>query len=63
MSSAVAASLLGLRLHALLSDETPLWARITIVSVAVVATYALAQVAVGRVTRGVAARDETDPAS
>ena len=63
MLSGVAASLLGLRLHALLSAETPLWARITIVSVAVVATYALAQVAVGRVTRGVAARDETDPAS
>jgi len=62
-SSALAGSLLGFRLRALLAAETPLWARITIVSVTVIATYALTHVVVGRATRRLAARNATDPAS
>jgi O-antigen/teichoic acid export membrane protein len=63
VSSALAASLIGLRLHSLLSAETPVWARIAIVSVAAIATYALVQVLVGRAMSRMAGRDESKPAS
>jgi hypothetical protein len=60
MFSALVTAVLGLRLRALLAADIPLWARIAIVSLAVVATYALVQVVVGRATTRVAIRDETD---
>ncbi len=61
--SALVAAVLGLRLRSLLAVEAPLWGRIAIVGIAALAAYTVAQVLIGRATRGIRDRNGTGTAS
>jgi O-antigen/teichoic acid export membrane protein len=61
--SALVASVLGLRLHSLLSTTASLWGRIGIIAIATLATYSLAQLLLGRVVKRLGDRHGANPAS
>lgn len=63
LMSALISAMLGLRLLSLLSPETPLWGRITIVALVVLVIYSFAQLFLGRASKRIGVRNGVDPAS